>query len=66
MASLMDELSGSTRRFAIYCSEQYSIIDLVNSALDGVDHDMCRKWDLTDEQWHAGIFAALEVMRSKQ
>lgn len=62
MVRLISELSGNAGRFARYCAEQCSILDLVTFARDGVDYDMCFEWGITGEQWQDAIFAALEQL----
>lgn len=62
----IQELSGNAGKFARYCAEQCSIIDLVTFSRDGVDYDMCYKWGITGEQWQDAIFAALQSLSDKR
>ncbi|MBW2185872.1 MAG: hypothetical protein JRG71_05555 [Deltaproteobacteria bacterium] len=61
----INELSGNTAKFAQYCVEQCSVIDLVSFTRDGIDYDMCYKWGINGEQWQDAIFAALKTLSGK-
>lgn len=65
MVRRISELSGNAGKFALYCVEQCSIIDLVTSSHDGIDYDKCFEWGITGEQWQDAIFAALEELRHR-
>lgn len=65
MIQRINELSGNVGKFALYCVEQQSIINLIASARDGVDYDQCFEWGITGEQWQDAIFAALDELRHR-
>jgi len=65
MTIQIENLTGNTGRFARWCVEQGSIMDLVTSARNGIDYDKCFEWGINGEQWQGAVFAALEELRHK-
>ena len=65
MIRTINDLTGNSGRFARYCAEQYTIAELVAFIRSGVDYDTCEQWDITRQQWHEGILAALEDLREQ-
>ena len=62
---MINDLNGNALQFANCCVECCTVNDLVLFVRNGINHDMCKQFDITGEQWNDSILAALEVLRKK-
>lgn len=56
------DLHGNVADYAQFCICNYSLDTLVQYAKNGIDHEACRKWGISGEEWQDAIFAVLKEM----
>jgi hypothetical protein len=62
----VEDLPTKVKDYVKYCVNTYSLVDIVNITMNGLDREACVQWDITPEQWQDGLIAAIFELRSLQ